>query len=205
MTVTLSPPLAAEEQAAEDRHWTVEEFSRAYDVGGFGYPKRLELIRGRITEKMPPGPRHSYLADSIAHMLRVTLEPPLLVREEKPIRIAFDGQPILDITAVLGERADYQERHPTPGDVALLVEVADTTVAYDLGEKALLYAQAGIGDYWAVLVNENAVVVHRSPTPEGYAEVVRLAGRDTISPLAAPNAVWGVDALLGRAGASEED
>ncbi len=204
MSVTM-PPRPAEEQAAGDRRWTVEEFCRAYDAGVFGQSKRLELLRGRIVEKMPPGPRHSYLADSIAHMLRVALEPPLLIREEKAIRIAFDGQPIPDVTAVSGERADYQERHPTPEDVALLVEVADTTAAYDLGEKALLYAQAAIRDYWVVLATENAVVRHRQPTPGGYAEVIRLAGQDTLSPLAAPDAVWSVDALLGRAGASEED
>jgi len=197
MSVTM-PPRPAEEQAAGDRHWTVEEFYRAYDAGAFGPSRRLELIQGRIVEKMPPGPHHSYLADAIAHMLRVALEPPLLVREEKAIRIAFDGQPIPDITAVSGERADYQERHPTPEDVALLVEVADTTVAYDLGEKSVLYARAGISDYWVVLVNENAVVRHRQPTSEGYAEVVRLAGRDVLSPLAAPEAAWAVDFLLGR-------
>ncbi len=79
------------------------------------------------------------------------------------------------------------------------------TAAYDLGGKSVLYAQAGIGDYWVVLVNENAVVRHRQPTSEGYAEVVRLAGQDTLSPLAAPEAAWTVDALLGRTEAPEED
>ena len=135
MSVTLSPPAPADHRPEEDRHWTVEEFYRAYDAGEFGYSGRLELIQGRIIEKMPPGPHHSYLADAVAHMLRVAMEPPLLVREEKAIRIAFDGQPIPDISVVRGRRADYGEQHPTPEDVALLVEVSDTTAAYDLGDK----------------------------------------------------------------------
>ncbi len=197
MSIALSPPLPAQGQKAEEHHWTVEEFYRAYDTGEFGYSGRLELIQGRIIEKMPPGPHHSYLADAVAHMLRVATEPPLLVREEKAIRIAFDGQTIPDISVVRGRRADYGERHPTPEDVALLVEVSDTTAAYDLGGKPVLYAQAGITDYWVVLVNEAAIVRHRIPTLEGYQEVTRLAGHDTLSPLAAPEAAWTVSTLLG--------
>jgi len=83
------------------------------------------------------------------------------------------------------------------------VEVSDTSAAYDLGEKALLYSQAGITDYWVVLVNEAAIVRHRQPTSEGYQQVTRLAGADTLSPLVVPEAVWTVNALLGRAGAPE--
>lgn len=186
-------------------HWTVDAFHKAYDAGVFGYATRLELIQGRIIEKMPPGPCHSYLADAVAHMLRVALEPPLLVREEKAVRIAFDGQPIPDVTVVRGTRAEYQQKHPTPEDVALLVEVADTSGDYDLGEKALLYAQTGISDYWVVLVNGAALVRHRIPTPEGYQEVARLAGADAISPLELPEVVWTINALLGREEATEEN
>ena len=198
-------PKETKEKEPIQYHWTVDAFSKAYDAGAFGYAKRLELIQGRIIDKMPPGPPHSYLADVVAHMLRVALEPLLLVREEKAVRTAFDGQPIPDITVVRGTRADYQERHPAPEDVALLVEIADTSVEYDLGEKALLYAQAGITDYWVVLLNEPLFVVHREPTEAGYQSVTRLTGADAISPLAAPEIVWTVNALLGRREAPEEN
>lgn len=53
-------------------------------------------------------------------------------------------------------------------------------------------------EYWVVLINEAGVVVHRQPSPEGYGEVTRLAGGDTLSPLALPEAVWTVNELLGR-------
>ena len=201
MTVTLSPPRRAEEQV-EDRHWTVEEFYRAVDAGVFEHPERLELIQGRIVENMSQGPRHSTLASEVAEMLREALRQRFAIREEKPIRIDFDGEPIPDVLVLKGRQADYGERQPGPADVVLLIEVSDTTAAYDLGGKADLYAEAGVTDYWVVLVNEAAIVRHRSPTPDGYAEVVRLGGTDSISPLAAPEAVWTVTALLGR---DEED
>ena len=192
-------PEAAESEAAPvPYHWTVDAYYRAYDAGVFEHPERLELIQGRIIENMSQGPRHSTLASVIADMLSDAMRPGFAIRQEKPIRIDFDGEPIPDVTALRGRQADYGERQPTPEDAALVVEVSDTTVAYDLGGKALLYAQAGITDYWVVLVNESVIVRHRTPTPEGYQDVTRLAGADTLSPLASPEAVWTVGALLGR-------
>jgi len=192
------PEAAEGETAPVPYHWTVAALYRALDAGVFEHPERLELIQGRIIENMSQGPRHSTLASVIADMLREAMRPGFAIREEKPIRIAFDGEPIPDVMALRGRQADYGERQPTPEDAALVVEVSDTTVTYDLGGKALLYAQAGIADYWVVLVNESAIVRHRTPTTEGHRDVIRLAGNDTLSPLAAPGAIWTVNALLGQ-------
>ena len=192
------PEAAKGEVGPMPYHWTVDTLYRALDAGVFEHPERLELIQGMIIENPPMNPPHASFADIIAQMLRDALQPSLIIREEKCIHIAFDGEPVPDVSVVRGRRTDYRQRHPAPQDVALLVEVADTTAAYDLGEKALLYARAGIGDYWVVLVNEDAIVQHRGPSAEGYHQVTRLAGGDTLSPLAMPEAVWTIDALLGR-------
>ena len=199
MSITLSPPPPAE-QRPEDRHWTVEEFYRAAAAGQIDDPDRLELVHGRLNKVMQ-GDRHANLCSRLSRQLRRALDPPLFARDEKPVHIAFDGEPIPDVMFTYQE--EYEGRHPFPEDVALLVEVSDTSAAYDLGEKALLYSQAGITDYWVVLVNEAAIVRHRQPTSEGYQQVTRLAGADTLSPLVVPEAVWTVNALLGRAGAPE--
>ncbi len=191
-------PQTQDEAPLDSFHWTVDAFYKAFDAGALGQDKRLELIHGRIIKKMPPGPHHCYLADAIAAMLRAALEPPLLVREEKSIRIAFDGEPIPDITVVRGAREDYRDKYPTPAETALVVEVSDSTADYDLGEKALRYAQAGIKEYWVVLVKEDSIVVHRKPSQEGYEEVSRLSGGNTLSALILPEAVWTINALLGK-------
>ena len=194
MSITLSPPPPAE-QRPEDRHWTVEEFYRAAAAGQIDDPDRLELVHGRLN-KIMQGDRHANLCSRLSRQLRRALDPPLFARDEKSVHIAFDGEPIPDVMFTYQE--EYEGRHPFPEDVALLVEVSDTSAAYDLGEKALLYSQAGITDYWVVLVNEAAIVQHRGPTPEGYQQVTRLAGTDTLSPLAMPEVAWTVSALLGN-------
>ena len=182
--------------AVGDRLWAMEEFYRAASAGEFADPGRLEIIHGRILEKMPEGGRHTGLRRRLARRLRDVLEPHCFVCEECPLRIAFDSEPIPDV--MFTHQEDYGDSHPTPAEVALLLEVADSSVERDTGEKALLYAQAGISDYWVVLVEAEAIVVHRTPAPSGYQSVTHLSGEQTISPLTVPSAVWTVNALLGR-------
>ena len=177
--------------------WTAVAFNKAAEAGMFGPDERLELVRGRIIKIMGQGPRHATLASEIAEMLREAFRSGFAVREEKPVHLSPDSEPIPDIMVLDGRQAEYRDRQPAPEDVRLLVEVSVTTAEYELGEKALLYAQSGIADYWVVLVNESAIVRHRQPSAEGYGEVMRLAGTDTLSPLALPQANWIVHAFLG--------
>lgn len=178
--------------------WTVAAYNKAAEAGVFGPAERMELVQGRIIKIMGQGPRHATLASEIAEMLREAFRPGFAIREEKPVRLGPDSEPIPDIMVLRGRQADYGERQPVPQDVRLLVEVSVTTMEYDLGEKALMYAQAGITDYWVIGVNEAAIVAHRQPSPEGYQEVARLTGTDTLSPLAMPGAAWTISAFLGH-------
>lgn len=182
-------------------HWTVAAFDKAAEAGVFGPSERLELVQGRIIKIMGQGPRHATLASVIADMLRTAFMPGAAVREEKPVRLGPDSEPIPDIMVLKGKQTDYGEHQPVPDDVHLLVEVSNTTVEYDLGDKALMYAQAGVVDYWVVLVKENSIVRHRQPSAEGYGEALRLTGEDALSPLAAPEVAWTVETLLGRSDA----
>lgn len=185
-------------EVLREYHWTAPMFYRALDAGAFGLWPKVELIRGKLMEHPGQTPPHAYTVGHIGRCFRDVLEPRFQVRECKPIAIAEDTHADTDVLVIIDRRSEYEERHPGPEDTLLLIEVADSSAEYDIGEKALLYAQAGIRDYWVVLVNEAAVVRHRGPTPEGYQEVTRLAGADAISPLAMPEAVWTIDALLGR-------
>jgi len=201
MTVTLSPPHPAEDQSNTERHWTAAEFYQSAAAGEFADPDRLELIHGRL-QRLMQGERHANLGTRLSRRLRRALDPPLFAREEKPIHFAFDLELIPDLMFTCEE--EYEGRHPEPEDVALLLEVTDSSVEYDLGEKALLYAQSGVADYWVVLASESAIVVHREPSPDGYKAVTRLAGGETLAPLAMPDVVWTVSELLGRTDAPKE-
>lgn len=212
MTLLLDKPKVQKEADAalpqeevKEYHWTVDALYRALDAGVFEHPERLELIQGRIVETMGQGPRHATLATEIAEMLREAFGKRFAIREEKPVRLGNDSELIPDVMVLKGRQADYNGHQPIPEDVPLLVEVSVTTVEYDLGDKALQYAQSGITDYWVVVEKENVIVQHREPSANGYQSVTRLAEADTISPLAAPEIVWTVKTLIGREEAPKEN
>jgi len=180
--------------------WTAPMFYRALDAGAFGLWPKVELIRGKLMEHPGQTPLHSSALSRTARRFRGVFEPTLRVYARSPIGIAEDTHADTDILVVTASWSDDEDRHPGPDETALLVEVADLTLAYDTGEKASVYARAGITDYWAVAAEAGAVIVHRSPMPEGYKEVKRLTGSDILSPLAMPEAVWTVNGLLGNGG-----
>lgn len=184
-------------------HWTADGFERACESGAFGHDRRLELIRGKVIDRMPESILHGFLAMLLTEYLRALLAPGFLVRAERLVRIAFDSDPVPDISVVRGGPFDYQNRHAAPEDVALLVEVAVSSAEYDLGEKALLYSQGGIADYWVVLPEREQIIVHREPSSDGYGSVMTLGLSDTVSPLVAEDAILSVRDLLGL-GASKE-
>ena len=178
--------------------WTVERFYRAADANVFDDPSRLELIQGRIIEKVPQDPIHRAMRVRLGRQFRTAFANGLVVIEECPVRLAYDTELIADVVAAYGEESDFDARHPVGEDIAVLVEVANTTTASDLGEKAMQYAQSKVNDYWAVSVKEKAIAVHSEPSAEGYKEVLRLSGQDRLSPPGLPEIVWTVDALLGK-------
>ena len=178
--------------------FTVDRFNRAKKAGVFNHPELMSLVNGIVMEQPKQTACCANLTNLLSRRLRSILQDRFLLYGRRLVEVDPHNQPTAEVLVVNGQKADYQGRHPFPKDVALLVEVADTTAAYDLGETALLYAQAGIADYWVALADEAVIVRHREPTLDGYKEVTRLAGSDALSPLVMPEAVWTIDALLGR-------
>ena len=179
-------------------HWTVDTFYRAINAGVFEEPERLELVRGQIWEKENVKPPHARVTERISRLLRASFEPTFWVLEEKPLRLMSDGEPTPDVQVVTGSPDEYEDRHPTSADVRLVVEVADASADRDTGEKALLYAEAGIPEYWVSLIINGELLVYRNPGSDGYSAPQRLRAGDSVAPLFAPDVAIRVADLLPR-------
>jgi Uma2 family endonuclease len=142
-------------------HITFDDYLHMIEAGAFDRmrDKRIELIRGELREIMPPGPSHSELVSRLTHWS--VLDPPpdrVKVRIQDPIGIPeLDSAPQPDI--VWARPKSFDDHHPLPKEVFLVIEVADTSLEYDCGEKADLYAAAGVKDYWVVDVENRQVHV----------------------------------------------
>ena len=160
MTSILDVP----EIRASVHRWSVADF-RALAEDQPGY-EHSELICGIIVEKEMKTPLHDYLTGSIAILLQSALRPGWSVRQEKSL-VLVDSVPEPDVAVVRGALADYRDQHPATA--GLVVEVAVTSLAADR-EKAALYAEAGVGEYWIVLAEAGQVEVYRRPEASAYLE-----------------------------------
>ena len=160
---------------------------------------RYELIDGEILFKMPQKPPHRLTIMLIVKWLtrifgddRVCSQGPIEVDMADP----EINQPQPDVVVQSMPDIAFANRLPGPADLLLVVEVSDTTAQFDLNNKALLYARAGIVEYWVADIKERRFVVHRNPTPDGYAEVTEYAETESLAPLARPDAQIRVADLL---------
>ncbi|MEN1680381.1 MAG: Uma2 family endonuclease [Planctomycetota bacterium] len=180
---------------------TLAEYEQMIADGAFveldNAGKRIELLNGEIVEMEPPGPFHSSESSSLLRWsFRVVGDSAIEVRAADPIRIpGSDSAPQPDVAWVAAK--DYRERYPAPDEVLLLIEVSDSSLAKDQGEKLATYASAGIADYWIVNLVDHQVEAYRQPTGATYAKkAIHKPGDEGPSPLCLPEAVLDVAALF---------
>jgi Uma2 family endonuclease len=123
----------------------------------------VELLDGWLVSKMPKNPPHRVVTRLIRQALESLVPAGWYVDTQEPITTA-DSEPEPDVVVVRGETRQYLDRHPEPEDVALVVEVADTTLQRDRTSKKRLYARAGIAVYWIVNLPERRYEVYSDPS-----------------------------------------
>jgi len=145
---------------------TVEEFTQIQDAGLFE-DRHIQLLDGELYE-VTKNPPHSFAVSALADVLRSLLpRNEYSVREEKAIEPWNYWWPEPDIAVARGAQRRYENRHPGPGDLALLVEVSDTS-EQDWTKKLTGYAAAGISVYWILDLSHRRLEVYRDPGPAGY-------------------------------------
>ncbi len=173
-------------------HLSLAEYDRMIAAGVFdnGRRRRLELIHGEIREMSPIGSEHEEAVDRLNEWsIRSLPAAKVRVRVQNSIGLPeLESAPEPDIGWVA--RRDYSRARPTAADVLLVIEVSESSLKYDSGEKADLYAAAGIADYWIVNLVDRRIEVRRDPSAEGYRSQAEFAGEDEIRPLAVQEIVF---------------
>jgi Uma2 family endonuclease len=184
--------------AVKHHRFTIDQYHRMIKAGILTKDDRVELIEGAIVEMAPIGTRHASTVDRINRLLVTRLGDRAIVRVQGPILLPTEvSEPQPDVV-VLRPRADfYRSAHPQPGDVLLVIEVADTTVEPDRRWKFPLYARAGLREAWLVDVNAERLELHGELGPAGYRRRRVLARDEAIAPVAFPGLTIEVAELLG--------
>lgn len=184
---------------AAKRLITASEFTEMCEAGVFREDERLELIEGEIIEMSPIGKRHAAAVRRLLNLLARRLgEDEALVDAQDPVVLGDLSEPQPDLALLRPSPDFYAGEHPKPEDILLLIEVADTTLAYDREVKIPIYARYGVPEVWIADLNGAAVEVYRQPEADGYAEVERLEDpRAIVSPRLLPRLRLRVKALVG--------
>lgn len=173
--------------------WSVSDYHLMIEAGILS-DRRVELIDGEIWEMSPEGPLHRFISDSAAQYLRELLKGLAKVFEAHPITLA-NSEPEPDVAIVRLPDTTYLTRHPQPNDIYWLIEIADRTLAIDLGRKKKAYALAGINEYWVINLQAKKMKLFRSPVGDNYTDE-REVSQGTVTPLAFSSLAVSVERLI---------
>jgi len=147
--------------------WTVQDYHHLIDQGLLA-GKNVELLDGNLVTMPPEGPLHSYTNRTSVDYLRRVLNNFALVIEAHPVTLS-QSEPEPDIAIVVPPQERYKERHPHAQDIFWLIEIANSTQAYDLNDKKQIYAREGIREYWVADLTSCQLSVFREPKNGDYA------------------------------------
>ncbi|MFN0166673.1 MAG: Uma2 family endonuclease [Bryobacteraceae bacterium] len=197
MPTVLSPAKPpAERPEPLRKQWTRTEVEFLESSGRF--PGHYELVEGELLSKMGKKRPHVIAAGTVLRCLLAVFGD--RVEFEAPIDVAAEdlpsSEPEPDLIVLSESRLLIREGNPRPEEVVLVVEIADTTLAFDRVVKAALYGRARIPEYWILDLNGLRLLVHRHPSQEGYGTISAYGPDEQVSPLAAPSAPIRVGDLL---------
>ena len=139
------------------------EYDRLVALGAFG-GERVELVAGELRRMSPIGPPHAATVDRLTELLVLALAGRARVRVQGSFAADELSEPEPDVSVL--PPGDYDHAHPNVAH--LIIEVADSSLDYDRGRKAELYARCGVPEYWIINLVERVVEVHRQPGASGY-------------------------------------
>lgn len=173
--------------------FSVDQYHQMIAAGILTEDERVQMLEGEIVCMTPIGPLHRYAVVAAGDALSKLLSPEWTLMIQQPITLT-DSEPEPDLCIVRHKAALSLDRHPGPADVALVIEVADSSLSLDRNRKQTIYAAAGIPEYWIVNLDQRCIEAYREPsaaTPSGCAAYsmrqefrgadavpVRIAGRE---------------------------
>lgn len=145
------------------KRFTIEDYHRLIELGFLTENDRVELICGELMQMVAKGTSHTVCNTSLVYEVTILLQRRAIVRGQEPITLPPNSEPEPDLVIARNHPDYYLSGHPSPSDILLVVEVADSTLKYDQEVKLALYAQSGISDYWIFNLVATCLEVYTQP------------------------------------------
>ncbi|MEH2122182.1 Uma2 family endonuclease [Nostoc sp.] len=148
---------------AQAKRFTLNEYHRLGELGFFHEDERIELINGEIIQMVAKGTAHETCLRNLLRELPKLVGDRATLQSQAPIALPPNSEPEPDFAIVQNRYDNYLSSHPKSADVFLVMEVSDSSLAYDQDVKIPLYAKAGITDYWIFNLFDNYLEVYSEP------------------------------------------
>ena len=165
--------------------FTTDEFLRLVELDFFGEDERVELLEGEIYHMSPTGPSHGAAVARLNRRFVLTFDSRALVWNQSSVRLGA-SMPEPDLALLVPKADYYANANPEPEDILLVVEVAQTSLAYDRAKLAI-YARNGVQEVWIVDLMSELLEVYRKPGAGAYKTSFALSFSEPLSPLAFPD------------------
>lgn len=175
---------------------SVEDYHRMGKSGVLGPEARVELIEGEIIDMSPIGSRHAAVVARLNRHLQRAVGDRALVLVQSSIRLSNHSEPEPDLALLRPRTDDYAAALPTATDALLIIEVADSSAAYDLQVKMPLYARHGVPELWVLDLDAGTVHRFRQPKGEQYLEIQAGPRPGRVAVAALPDVSVDFDAVL---------
>jgi hypothetical protein len=159
--------------------FSVEQYHQLIAIGILTKDDRVELLEGWIVKKMSQNPPHRASVERVMRRLARVLPDDWNLSCQGPITLS-DSEPEPDLAIARGGEGTYDDRHPGPEDIAVLIEVADTSLADDRRYKGELYAREKIAEFWLIDLVNRKIEVGTRPRGDKYQKVVEYSERELI-------------------------
>jgi Uma2 family endonuclease len=194
--VFLNPPKRPTTQAADGLprwSWTVAEIEQLAAAGFFHEDERLELLGGEIVPMSPKGRRHEIIRTKLAFRFIKLAPDDVFVASEPQFNLSPDTYVVPDLLVCPSAIAPYDLRG---AEALLVVEVADTSLNYDMRTKVPLYASHGVPEYWVINAKTLMTMVHREPAGTSYGFVREISSDTQLAPVLVPSLTIALDAIV---------
>jgi Uma2 family endonuclease len=184
------------EAAVRTHRFTTEAFHQMGEAGILPPDGRFELIGGEIVEMSPIGSAHAAVVSYLNRLLMRQVGNNALVWVQNPLRLDELHEPQPDLALLRPRADDYAARLPAPDDCLLVIEVADTSLAYDRDTKTPLYGAAGVPEVWLVDLEGRHVLRYTNPAASGYRDRHRAEPPEELKPAVLPDVAVALDHLF---------
>jgi Uma2 family endonuclease len=179
------------------RQFTVDDYYRMLDAGILSEDDRVELIDGEIREMSAIDAVHAGTVTRLSQILNRQIGDRFIISVQNPIRLNETNEPQPDLAVLRWHDDFYDQHHPTPADVLILIEVANTSLVYERTEKVPRYAAAGIPEVWLVDIAHRAVEQYAQPVNGQYIERKVLARGSLLQATVIPGLELPIDRMFG--------